>query len=139
MTKRRSPKPRTVDRCEAYLDRLAELMAQADENWMVYQPLIERLEKESLQAREALAMRKRMLERNARLPAVQFTSPLPRRLRLVAPEHPAALTLAQLWQLAAPDNAALDAADKRFLMIVCRNSRIVQSCQNSGKSLAFVK
>lgn len=44
-------KPRTLATCEAYLDRLAELVERAGAGWQVYQPLIERLEQEARLAR----------------------------------------------------------------------------------------
>ncbi len=106
---------------------------------MVYQPLVERLEQESRQAQEALAMRERMLKRQKHRPPVCWASPLPRTVRLVEAGHPGALTLDQIWQLAAPGHSAVDAEDKRILMLVCRNSRIVKACRKSGKSLAFVR
>lgn len=135
----RCTKPRTVERCEAYLDKLAELIAQAGEDWVVYQPLVERLEQEIRQAGEALAMRERMLKRRGGQSTANVVSPLPRTVRLVEPDHPDALSLDQIWQLAAPANSNLDADDKRILMLVCRNSRIVKACRDEGKSLAFVR
>lgn len=45
---------RTVERCEVYLDKLADLIVEAGNDWTVYQPLVERLERECQQAKEAL-------------------------------------------------------------------------------------
>jgi len=133
------PKPRTVERCEAYLDKLADLIVEAGDDWTVDQPLVERLERECRRAKEELSMRERMLNRSHVRKSSSLSSPLPKTAKLVNPSHPGALTLKEIWALAAPHNAALDPADRHRLIMLCRDRMIVRHCKEDAKSVVFVR
>lgn len=49
--KKGDPIPRTVERCEAYLDRLALIVERAGSNAAAFIPIIRRLERELAEAR----------------------------------------------------------------------------------------
>lgn len=114
-------KSRTVERCETYLDSLADLIAAAGKDWVVYRPLVERLERETNEAREEKALYDRMLGRKSRDDLGELISPLPRRVWIASPLQTGALNIAQLWARAMPGNTAVSADDKRYLMMLCRN------------------
>lgn len=61
------PGLRTVELCERYLDRLAQVIEQAGKEGHVYFPLVRRFERELAEARDEEALRIRLRARAAKV------------------------------------------------------------------------
>lgn len=72
-----APIPRTVERCEAYLDRLALVVERAGNNAAAFLPIVRRLERELAEARSEQDVLHRLLERRRKPAAEDSIRPLP--------------------------------------------------------------
>ena len=73
---RGEPILRTVERCEAYLDRLALVVERAGSNAAAFLPIIRRLERELAEARAEQDLLERLRQRRLK-PVPAATSPAP--------------------------------------------------------------
>ena len=60
------PLPRTVDRCERYLDRLALVVERAGPNASAFLPIVRRLERELAEAKNEEGLLQKLMARRRR-------------------------------------------------------------------------